>query len=286
MSTITKSDAQPIANKPAVEPGTPVAIKKPFEPIRVIGPLVVFGLFIGLWYVGRMLLSENKRFLVPPLHHIFTKALPNPKVRAEIVESTWLDIKVAVLGLSIAIVLGVAIAIVMSMKEWLEISFWPYLVALQAIPILTVAPLIGAILGYGMTPRVFVTVVISIFPIISNTLFGITGIDRSFHDLFSLHGTSRWTRLVKLQLPAASPAIFAGFRISAGLAVIGAIVGDVFFRAGKAGLGQLVDVYVSRLRGPEIWLVIFMAAALGLVFFAFFAALNSVVVGRWNDAKN
>jgi NitT/TauT family transport system permease protein len=69
------------------------------------------------------------------------------------------------------------------------------------------------------------------------------------------------------------------------LAVIGAIVGDVFFRAGEAGLGLLVDVYSSRLRGPETWLVILTAAALGLVFFAFFGLLERLFVGRWNGTK-
>jgi NitT/TauT family transport system permease protein len=267
------------------ERDAPVAPKEAFQAIKVIGPVVVFGLVMAGWYGGRSLLSKNKRFLVPPPHEIITEGLGNAKVRKEIVESTWLDIRVAVLGLGIAIFLGVLMAITMSLAKWLEISFWPYLVALQAIPILTVAPLIGAIMGYSMAPRVFVTVVITIFPIISNTLFGISGVDKGFHDLFTLHKASRFTRLVKLQLPAASPAIFAGFRISAGLAVIGAIVGDVFFRAGKAGLGQLVDVYSSRLRGPETWLVIIMAALLGLAFFGFFGWLESRVVGRWNSAK-
>jgi NitT/TauT family transport system permease protein len=259
--------------------------RQPFNPIKIIGPVAVFGLVMAFWYGGRMLLARNKRFLIPPPHRIITDAMLDKRVRADVLKATWLDIKVAVIGLTIAIVLGVTIAIVMSLAKWLEISFWPYLVALQAIPILTVSPLIGAIMGYESTPRIFVTVIITIFPIISNTLFGISGIDKGFHDLFTLHGASRWTRLVKLQLPAASPAIFAGFRISAGLAVIGAIVGDVFFRAGEAGLGLLVDVYSSRLRGPETWLVILTAAALGLVFFAFFGLLERLFVGRWNGTK-
>nr|MDT0665392.1 ABC transporter permease subunit [Micromonospora sp. DSM 115978] len=70
-----------------------------------------------------------------------------------------------------------------------------------------------------------VCVLIALFPIISNTLFGLHSAERSYHDLFKLNGAGRLTRLWKLQLPASMPAVFAGFRISAGLAVIGAIVG-------------------------------------------------------------
>lgn len=274
-----------------VERDAPRAVKDPFSPIKIIGPIVVFGLVMAFWYGARSLLAPYKRFVLPPPHHIFTKAFfattadGEHVIRKAIFKATWLDVKVAVIGLSIAIVLGVLTAVVMSMAKWLEISFWPYLVALQAIPILTVSPLIGAVMGYGQSPRILVTIIITIFPILSNTLFGITGVDNGFHDLFSLHKASRWTRLTKLQLPAASPAIFAGFRISAGLAVIGAIVGDVFFRAGEAGLGLQVDVYNSRLNGPATWACILMAAALGLTFFAFFAVLERLVVGRWNTTK-
>ena len=58
---------------------------------------------------------------------------------------------------------------------------------------------------------------ISIFPIVTNTLFGLTSVDTVEHDLFTLRGASRRTRLTKLQLPAALPSIFIGFRIAAGL---------------------------------------------------------------------
>ncbi len=290
---------EPAADLTTVDPSVaipgerdaPTAVKEPFRPIKFIGPIAVFGLVMALWYGSRSLLAPYKRFVLPPPHHIITKAFlatnsaGDAVIRKAILKATWLDTKVAVFGLSMSIIFGILTAVVMSMAKWLEISFWPYLVALQAIPILTVSPLIGAVMGYGQAPRILVTVIITIFPILSNTLFGITGIDGGFHDLFTLHGASRWTRLVKLQLPAASPAIFAGFRISAGLAVIGAIVGDVFFRAGEAGLGLQVDVYNSRLNGPATWACILMAAVLGLAFFAFFAILEGLFVGRWNTTK-
>ena len=80
-----------------------------------------------------------------------------------------------------------------------------------------------------------VCVIISLFPIIVNTLFGLQSADRAMHDLFTLQHASRSTRLRKLMFPAALPAIFAGLRISAGLSVIGAIVGDFFFGRGDTG---------------------------------------------------
>ena len=98
-----------------------------------------------------------------------------------------------------------------------------------------------------------------------------------------LHGAGRVTRLLKLQLPAAMPAIFAGFRISAGLAVVGAIVGDLFFKQGDPGLGILLDNFRARLQGPELFLTIIIASALGFAVFLVFGWLSKLAVGRWYD---
>ena len=125
-------------------------------------------------------------------------------------------------------------AILMSQAKWVERSFYPYAVALQTVPILALTPLIGQFFDYNFRSRVIVCVIISLFPIIANTLFGLLSADQGHHDLFRLHGAGRWTRLWKLQFPGALPAIFTGLRISAGLSVIGAIVGDFFFRRGDA----------------------------------------------------
>ena len=146
--------------------------------------------------------------------------------------------KVALIGLAIAVVLGILIAVLMSQAKIAERAIFPYMVTLQAIPILAIVPLIGFWFGYGTKSRVFVCVIISIFPIIVNTLFGLQSADRGMHDLFTLHHANRVTRLRKLMFPAALPAIFAGLRISAGLSVIGAVVGDFFFGQGESGIGQ------------------------------------------------
>ena len=104
---------------------------------------------------------------------------------------------------------------------------------LQTIPILAIVPLIGFAFGFTFRSRVLVCVLIALFPIVTNTLFGLLSADHGQHDLFTLHGAGRWKRLWKLQFPGALPSIFTGLRISAGLSVIGAVVGDFFFLQGQ-----------------------------------------------------
>jgi NitT/TauT family transport system permease protein len=130
---------------------------------------------------------------------------------------------------------------------------------------------------------VIVCVIISLFPIIANTLFGLLSADQGHHDLFRLHGAGRWTRLWKLQFPGALPAIFTGLRISAGLSVIGAIVGDFFFRRGAPGLGVLITTYQSRLQMEQTFGALILAILLGIVTFWAFGLIGRKVVGSWAD---
>ena len=92
------------------------------------------------------------------------------------------------------------------------------------------------------------------------------------------------TRLRKLQLPAALPAIFTGFRISAGLSVIGAVVGELFFKRGNKGIGILMDTYRSRNNYPLTYGALVLTALLGIAVFVFFGWLSHLVIGRWHES--
>jgi NitT/TauT family transport system permease protein len=123
---------------------------------------------------------------------------------------------------------------------------------------------------------------IALFPIITNTLFGLKSAGANLHDLFSLGRVSRATRLRKLQFPAALPAIFTGLRIAAGASVIGAVVGDFFFQRGEAGLGVQLRNYSTRLQIPELYGVVVVCALLGLAIFVAFGIVNHMVTGKWH----
>jgi NitT/TauT family transport system permease protein len=262
------------------------------KPQRNIGdylaPVVGFGAFIGFWYFMSYWALEhiwNKpQFLITPPHRVINESFVDDTSRTALLSGLYWTARVSLIGLLIAIVLGMALAIVMSQARWLERSIWPYLVAMQAIPILALVPIIGSIFGFEIPSRIFVCVLISLFPIVSNTLFGLLSAERGQHDLFTLHHVSRWTRLRKLQLPNAMPTIFTGFRIAAGLSVIGAIVGEIFFKRGDKGVGILLDSYRSRAQFPQMYGALLLAAALGIVVFIIFGWFNNLVVGRWYES--
>ena len=248
-------------------------------------PLAVFLAVIGLWYaVSYLLLTPERRFLVPPPHAVLQVGFLDWLNLQELLDALLLSARVAFTGLAIAIVVGLSLAIAMSQARWVERSLYPYAVILQTIPILALVPMFGFWFGFGLTSRVLVCVLIALFPIVANTLFGLQSVHQEHHDLFTLHGANRLTRLWKLQFPAALPSIFTGLRISAGLSVIGAIVGDFFFKQGEPGIGILIDVYRSRLQSEQLFAAVILSSLLGVLVFWFFGFLARRVVGGWHES--
>ena len=248
-------------------------------------PAAVFAAMIAIWYgVSYLLLDPDRRFLVPPPHAVIQVAFLDPDNLQELLAALWLSTKVAFIGLAVAILVGVLLAVAMSQARWIERSLYPYAVLTETVPVLAMVPLFGFWFGFGNFSRVLVVVIFCIFPIIANTLFGLQSVNQEHHDLFTLHGANRLTRLWKLEFPTALPSIFTGLRIAAGLAVIGAIVADFFFKQGDPGIGILIDRYQSRLQSEQMVGAIILSSLLGIVVFWFFGFLARRVVGGWHES--
>ncbi|GAA4403127.1 ABC transporter permease [Tsukamurella soli] len=240
---------------------------------------------IGIWYaVTYLVLSPERRFLLPAPHVVLTESLLVPSHLAPMLTALGVTVRVAAVGFVLAIVIGVAIGALMSQAWWLERAIFPYAVVLQVVPILAITPLIGLWFGFSSTSRVAVCVMIALFPIITNTHFGFRSVDPGLHELFTLGRASRLQRLVRLELPAALPSILTGLRISSGQVVIGAIIGDMFFAQGQPGIGTLMDDYRAQLRSTDLIAAIVLAALFGVVVFAGCSLVSRLAVGRWHTS--
>lgn len=278
VSTAAAATAAPVGSTPAT--GRPTRkVNIPYA--SVLLPLAVLAVVVAVWYlVSYVFLDESRRFLMPPPDQVVTEGLFGPNA-GEMWQALWQTTKIAMTGLLIAAVIGIVWAIVMAQSKRAETALFPYAVFLQCIPVLALVPLIGFWFGFGFSARVFVCVLIALFPMVSNTLFGLQSVDPGMRDLFALHKPSRLTVLRKLEMPAAMPSIFVGLRTSGGLAVVGAIVGDFFFKQGTPGIGVLLDNYRSRLQSPDLFAAIILASLLGVVVFLVFGLIGNRVVGRW-----
>jgi NitT/TauT family transport system permease protein len=251
---------------------------------RILPPLVVLIALIGAWYwASTQLLSPTRQFLLPPPDAVVRVGFLNPENRAELLAALGLTAGVAGIGLTIAVAVGLLWAAVMSQSRFLDRALYPYAVVLQTIPILAVVPLIGFGFGYSYSSRVLVCVLISLFPVVANAYFGLRSVDQGHHDLFTLYRAGRFTRLWKLQFPAALPSIFTGLRIAAGASVIGAVVGDFFFQQGDPGLGQLIPIYLRNIQTELSYAAVALACLFGLVVFTFFGGLARWVAS-WHES--
>jgi NitT/TauT family transport system permease protein len=182
---------------------------------------------------------------------------------------------------------GVGAGVLLSSSRLLERALYPYAVFLQTVPIVAIAPLLVIWFGPGLRAVAVSALIVSVFPVIANTLAGIRGVDPALRDLFRLYGASRFQTLVKLELPAALPNIVTGLRVASGLAVIGTIVGEFVagFSEDNAGLGITILAAYRQLKTAQLFAAVVLAALLGLAFFAAIGGIGTRVLRRWDPAE-
>lgn len=168
----------------------------------------------------------------------------------------------------------------------LERSLYPYAVMLQTVPVVAVAPVIVLWFGYNQKSVIVVAFMIAVFPILNNTLLGLLSTDRNHVDLFRLHRAGRLSQFRKLRLPGATPHIFAGLRVSAGLSVIGAIVGEFIIGSGgsEGGLGVKVIYAQGKLDTNLLFAEVFAATLLGFLFFVVVSYVGNVLMRSWHES--
>ena len=253
----------------------------------IVPPLLLGAALIGVWYwASYVWLQGRRRILLAPPHRVIKEGFLDTKNLGEILDGMWVSAKVAGIGLAIGVVVGLVLAVAMSQAKSIERAVYPFMIMFQAIPILAMTPMISQLFGSGRSARVIVCVIFSFFPIAVNALFGLQSAERGHHDLFTLNGASRWTRLRMLMIPGALPAVFAGLRISASLAVIGGIVADFFFGRGEAGLGQLIARYKGEVNSPLQITAILVSCAFGVAVFLFFGWIQKKMVGKWYEGSS
>jgi NitT/TauT family transport system permease protein len=285
-------NVQTVQTVQAVQTVAPVGLRKrrivegPRSAARLLAPFLVLAAVLCSWSLAsHFLLDPDRRFLLPPPEEVLQKGLLQTDNLEEILAGLWSTTRVALVGLALSIAIGLVLGILMNQARWIEYSIYPYAVVLQTIPILAVVPLLGFWFGYDFWSRVTVCVLVSLFPLITNTLYGLKSVETGQHDLFTLYGATRWQRLFRLELPAALPAILTGFKISSGLAVIGAIVADFFFRQGDPGVGRLIDIYRQRLATEQLMTALFLSSLVGLALFWFFDGLGRRVDRQRNPRR-
>ena len=257
--------ASPVAADVAVPTPARVSARIGAFARRYGPPLLVFVLFIGLWGLLATTVYGDRNYLLPRPWDVASEAWAS---RSELWAATKITFGEAAAGFGLAILVGMAVAVIMSQAKVLERSLYPYAVMLQTVPIVAVAPVIVLWFGYNQRSVIVIAFMIAVFPILNNTLLGLLSTDRDQVDLFRLHRAGRVKQFLKLRLPGATPSVFAGLRISAGLSVIGA---KVIFAQGKLDTNLL-------------FAEVFAATLLGFLFFVLVSYVGNLLLRSWHES--
>lgn len=141
-------------------------------------------------------------------------------------------------GFFLAATVGITVGTLVSQFRFIEKTVYPWLVALQTLPKIAIAPLIIIWAGYGVQSKIVIVALVSLFPILVNTIVGMKSCDQSKLDLMRSLRATRWETFRMVQFPNALPFIFAGLNVAIVLAILGSIVGE--FVGSRAGLGNLI----------------------------------------------
>jgi NitT/TauT family transport system permease protein len=201
---------------------------------------------------------------------------------ADLARATGQTAAAALLGFGLSVIVGVSAATLLAGSTIARRALYPYAVFLQTVPIIAVAPLLVIWFGFGLRTCIASAFIVSVFPIMANTLTGMLSTDPALRDLFRLYRATGLATIFKLRLPFALPAILTGLRISGGLAVIGAIVGE--FIAG-GGLGGQIETARTQQRVDLVFAAILLASVLGLLLFACVNFLSWLLLRHWHASE-
>jgi NitT/TauT family transport system permease protein len=249
----------------------------------ILPPMATFAIVVAAWEFAVRAL-EVPSFLVPTPSAILRAIGSDADTLATSMITTAQG---ALTGFALSAIFGTLAGIVLSLSKTVERGLYPYALFLQTVPIVAVAPLLVLWFGPGLRAVAVSAFIVSVFPVIANTLSGMRSVDPRLRDLFRLYGARKLATVFKLELPFALPSIATGFRVASGLAVIGAIVGEFVagFSEGRAGLGITVLAAYRQLRTDLLFAAVIMASLLGLGLFAAVNVAAAMVLRRFRAAR-
>ena len=253
---------------------------------RFIPPLAIGALLLVMWE-GVVRRYEIPRYMLPAPSLVATTLVDHA---GELAAAWRVTMVTMIVALAAAVLGGVLLAALFASSRVLELSLFPYVVILQVTPLVAVAPFIVLWVG---PQRVWLTQIVcawivAFFPVLSSTTIGLRSVDRGLREVFDLYGASGWQKLRLLLGPAALPYFFSGLRVSANLALVGAIVAEFVIgpEAEDPGLASVILASQYRQDTPMMFAALVIVSLTGVatyfaVNFASWLALRS-----WHESAS
>ena len=241
-----------------------------------IAPPLCLGVVVVLTWQGYVAISGVRESIFPSPLEVASALGRDSGV---LVSAAWTTLSEILLGYAAAIAVGVALAVAVSSSRLIERALYPWLVVTQMIPIPAIAPVVVLWTGFDIRPRVIVIALVSFFPIAVNTIDGLRATDTELLGLLRTLGAGRRQLFRVARLPTALPYLFSGLRVSAALAVIGAVFAE--WVGASSGLGFLILSYSSQTETADVFATIAVLAVIGVALFAAVGIAERVLIPWW-----
>jgi NitT/TauT family transport system permease protein len=220
--------------------------------LRRFIPLLTLALILLTWQLVTAL-ELYPAFIIPPPDAVLEKfgTVVADGTLWQHASTTLVNVLV---GSSVGVLMALSLGYWIAKSSMLEDLLSPVIVAVQSTPVVAYAPLLVIWFGSGPTSKIVTSALIVFFPMLMNTIVGIRNTPSDQRDLMrSMHAT-RWQTFTRLEIPAALPMLLGGLKVSATLAVIGAVVGE--FISAKAGLGFLINLARNQYDTPLVFVAV------------------------------
>jgi NitT/TauT family transport system permease protein len=240
--------------------------------------ILVFVVALLIWHFAVVLLGIKEYILPTPLAAIQTLFEAKYRWSSNFLATFYEVVGGFILSTLVGVFLGVAIV----WSDWMKRAILPFLVFVNTLPKIAVAPLFMIWFGYGILPNILIVILISFFPMVINTATGLVAVEEDLLDLVGVLHATKWQKLRMIQLPNSLPYIFSGLKITSTTAVVGAIVGE--FIASDKGLGSVIISSQTTLSTPAIFGSLIWITIIGMGLFWAVEILEKVLM-PWEKQK-
>lgn len=240
-------------------------------------PLAAAVVVIGGWELVVRAFSLPQYLLPAPSTIVHDAAQSLPRL----LENAASTGGVMVVGFVVAILLSIPLALAIASSPFLERTVYPWLLFLQMVPKIAIAPLFIVWFGFGIAPRLLVVFLLSFFPILINGIAGFRSLDNDVINLVKTTGAKGPTVFWRVTLPNALPQIFTGLKVGATVAATAAIIGE--FVASDNGLGYLLLEYNGQLETGKVFAAIVILSAMGVALYYAVELFERIVI-PWHSS--
>ncbi|MEZ4868356.1 MAG: ABC transporter permease [Caldilineaceae bacterium] len=244
--------------------------------------ILLFVAILALWE-GAVWLFAIQRFLLPAPSVIWAAFYENLE---RLIYIGWFTTKEALGGFAIGCSAGILVALATARWTLANETFLPFAIAANSVPIIAFAPILNNWFGVDNPfSKMMIVAVIVFFPMMINTVRGLTTVDPAVLELMRSYAASEMTILRKVRLPNALPYMFNAFKVAATLSMIGAVVSE-YFGGNRSALGIFITQEAAQFRFQNAWAAIIIACIVGIAFYLVVLLLEQITIPWHSSIRN